>query len=315
MSLQDHLDQVVSAQIHAIQDTFRDSETHFCKLVDLILKSEGKVVVTGLGKSGLIAHKIAATLTSTGQRAVFLNAAEALHGDLGIVDAGDVVLMLSNGAATPELLSMVPSLRHAKAKIVGIFGRLDTPLAESVDLVIPLVIKEEGCPLRLAPMASTTTSLVIGDALAAILMRHHKFQPEQFAQNHPAGLLGRRLLWKVQDVMRRRPDISIVAPSSSFTDLVAEMTRTNLGIACVCENDLLKGVVTDGDLRRALTRSRPFDLKVDDFMTTSPRTIEEHASLDEAIKVMEEKGKKIYALPVLSDGKICGVVRMHDILS
>ena len=202
--------------------------------IDLILAAPGKVILTGLGKSGVIAHKIASTLASTGTPAVYMNAAEALHGDLGVVLQGDVVIMVSKSGSTTELVKMLPSLRRVNASIIGIFGDANTRLSASCDVVLDASVEREACPLALAPTCSSTVALVIGDAIAICLMRAREFTSEQFAMYHPGGMLGRRLLLRALDVMHVPPNLPSVREHATVRDIAIEMTRTNLGAVCVC---------------------------------------------------------------------------------
>lgn len=305
-----------SAEIKALEDTCQAIEQPFVRAVEMILAAPGKVVVTGLGKSGIIGHKIAATFASTGQTAIFLNAAEALHGDLGMVNQGDIVIMLSNSAATAELVAMLPSLRRIGAQTIGLFGSSETRLARSVDLLIPIIATTEGCPLKLAPMASSTATLVVGDAIAGALMQRRGFRAEDFALYHPAGMLGRRLLLKVEDVMHRDQAIAAVNLKCPMRQLVAEMTRTALGAIGVVENQQLIGIISDGDVRRAITRDNPLELTAADIMTPNPTVTHPNASLGEVLDLMESPQRKIYVLPVVDENQtFLGIIRMHDIVS
>jgi len=285
--------------------------------VKLILDSIGKVVVTGIGKSGIIAHKIAATLASTGTSAVFLNAGEALHGDLGMVGRNDVVLMLSKSANTAELAHMLPSIRRIGAKLIGIFGATHTALAKSCDVVLDVSVEDEACPLSLAPTTSTTVSMVMGDALAIALMEKRKFTPDQFALYHPGGALGRRLLYQVRDVMRKCTDQASVQPDTTLRQAMAEMSRAALGAVCVTdpENKLL-GIITEGDVRRLYLNGTDPSCPVKTVMTPDPKWITEVARLGEALDLMEIGDRKVYVLPVVNEKKrFVGILRMHDIVA
>ncbi len=289
----------------------------FSAALDLLESSPGKVVVTGMGKSGLAARKIAATLASTGRPAFFLNAADALHGDLGMVTRDELVVMLSYNAATHELVRMLPALRKIGAKVLGIFGRDDTELAKAMDVVLPVVVPLEGCPLNLAPMASTLASIAVGDALAASLMDRRGFTPEDFALRHPGGSIGRRLLLTAADVMHKRDKISVLAPSATLRDLVAALTRTPLGAVCISEDgEHLDGMVSDGDIRRAIMRDDPFSLQAADIMSHQPVTIAADLPLGEVLALMERPERRIYVVPVVGpDLAILGLLRMHDIVA
>ena len=310
------VDRVFSAEIAALESARRSVRTTFAEAVDVLHSASGKVVVTGLGKSGIIGRKIAATLASTGRTSTFINAADALHGDLGMVSTGDVVLMLSNSAATPELVLMLPSLRQMGVRIIGIFGRLETELANAVDVVLHAEIPAEGCPLELAPMGSSTAALVVGDALASALMKDAGFSADDFALYHPAGAIGRRLLLSVGDVMHASDEVATVRPDDGFRELVGEMTRTNLGAVCVVDGDgCLLGLISDGDVRRTITRDDPFALSAAEMMTADPVTAAAEMKLGEVLALMETPDRRIYVVPVVDgENKVLGLVRMHDIV-
>jgi arabinose-5-phosphate isomerase len=306
------------AQIAALRRAQSQIEPHFSPAVALILEAvqkKGKVVVTGVGKSGIIAHKISATLASTGTPSVFLNASEALHGDLGMVSQGDVVLMLSKSGTTLELIKMIPTLQRVGAKTIGIFGNIHTRLSESLDLVLDGSVEREACPLNLAPTSSTTVALVIGDALAIALMQAQNFRPADFALYHPAGQLGRNLLLTAADVMHKGEKLPLIDRKATLKSAVLMLTQKNLGALCVCnQKNELEGILTDGDIRRWLTKSDKLDEKVENLMTTAPTTVAPTDTLAQVIAVMENPNKQIYTVPVV-EGKICvGLVRMHDIL-
>lgn len=290
--------------------------TRFGAALALLETCPGKVVVTGVGKSGLAARKLAATFASTGRSSFFLNASDALHGDLGMVGAGDVVVMLSNNAATEELLRMLPSLRKIGASVLGIFGREDTELARACDVVLPVIVSAEGCPLNLAPMASTLASIAVGDALAAVLMEKNGFGPDDFALRHPGGSLGRRLLLTAADVMQKRENVSILPPESDLRALVAGLTRHPWGAVCIsADGTHLAGVVSDGDIRRAIMRDHPFELRASEIMSANPVTLRPEMNLGEVLGVLENPQRRIYVAPVVSDDSaILGLVRMHDIV-
>ncbi|MEO0453856.1 MAG: KpsF/GutQ family sugar-phosphate isomerase [Verrucomicrobiota bacterium] len=309
-------ERVFHSEIEGLETVLRSIEPTFSEAVGIIAEASGKVIVTGIGKSGIVGHKIAATLASTGTPALFVSASEALHGDLGVISEGDVVIMVSNSAATVELARMVPSLKKTGVKIIGIFGRKETSLTVECDLVLDLQISSEACPLNLAPMTSSTVAMVTGDALAAALMKAKGFTPDDFAAYHPSGSLGRKLLLKVEDVMHAGSDLPRVAPEASFKDVVIEMTRANLGGVAVCDKDLrLVGLISDGDVRRALLDESPLEKKAFDLMTRNPRTTPSDVRLAEVLEVMENPERQIYLLPVVAeDGLYQGMIRMHDIL-
>jgi len=308
---------IFDVEISALRLALKQMEDSIDAAVELIKSCEGKVVVAGIGKSGIIAHKIAATLASTGTPAVFLNAGEALHGDLGMVASSDVVLMLSNSAKTSELLQMLPSIQAIGAKVIGLLGAIDTPLTAACDVVLNLKVEQEGCPLGLAPMSSSTVALVTGDAIASALMVSRDFKSENFALFHPGGNLGRRLLLRVEDAMHPvGPDFPVVAPELTLREALAVMNRSNLGGVVVVEGRKVVGVFTDGDLRRCILADDPLDLPMARLMTSDPIAISVDFALGQALDVMEKAERKIYFAPVVNAlGELSGALRMHDIMS
>ena len=235
-------------------------------VVNLILESKGKVVITGIGKSGIIGKKIAATLASTGTHAVFMNAAEGLHGDLGIISKNDIVIAISNSGNSDEVLSIIPSIKKIGAILVAMTGNSNSSLGKLSNAILNIGVEQEGCPLNLAPMSSTTSTLVMGDALATVLIKARDFKPENFAVYHPGGSLGRRLLMKVKDVMHK--DLPIVETNSDMDNVIMTMTKKRLGVVCIVENDILLGIITEGDIRRALKmKDKFFSLRAEDIMT------------------------------------------------
>jgi arabinose-5-phosphate isomerase len=304
-------------QAQALLRTATRADKGLQKAVELILHRPGKVVVTGIGKSGIVAHKIAATLASTGTPSVFLNAGEALHGDLGMVGKDDVVIMLSKSANTAELAHMLPSIRRIGAAVIGIFGNTQTLMAKSCDVVLDASVDEEACPLQLAPTTSTTVSMVMGDALAIALMTRRGFTPDQFALFHPAGTLGRRLLYQVRDVMRKGEQLPRIAPGDSLRDGIREMSRASMGAVCVVDPaHHLLGILTEGDVRRLFLQGIDPLGPLGDVMTRTPKTIRDDARLGEALDRMEQGDRKVYVLPVLDEqDRLVGILRMHDIVS
>jgi arabinose-5-phosphate isomerase len=286
----------------------------FDQAVKLILKSSGKVVVTGMGKSGLIGHKISATLSSTGTPSLFLSPAEALHGDMGRVTKGDVILAISNSGETEELKSLLPHLKRMGCKIILITGNLSSALVKLGDIVIDAGVKKEACPLNLSPTASTTAALGLGDALAIALLEEHGFTERDFALFHPGGDLGRRLHLKVADIMRKGSQLPQVKLNASFAAIVQQITLKKLGCTLVVEAGQLKGIIVDGDLRRAMLKNadiRQWNAKK--LMTARPATIASDVSLAHALQLMEEK--TIYQLIVVdSRKKPVGLVHLHDLL-
>ncbi|MBI3767327.1 MAG: KpsF/GutQ family sugar-phosphate isomerase [Deltaproteobacteria bacterium] len=302
---------IEAAAIRALADRLDGS---FVEAIELIAACAGKVVVTGMGKSGHVCRKIAATLASTGTPAFFLHAAEALHGDLGMVERKDLVLAVSNSGETEEILDLVPILEGLGLPLVAMTGVLDSTLARAADIVLDVSVAEEACPLGLAPTASTTATLAMGDALAVALLEHRGFRAEDFAALHPAGALGRKLL-KVLDVMHRGDALPRVATSTPAKDMLLEITSKRLGVtAVVDESGRLAGVVTDGDLRRALAASGDLLARTASaVMSRRPKTIAADALAAKALAIMEQHA--ITSLFVVDDeGRPTGVVHLHDLL-
>ena len=286
------------------------------KTVELILNSKGKVVITGIGKSGLIGKKIASTLASTGTHAIFMNSAEGLHGDLGMISPEDVVIAISNSGNSEEVLSLLPSIKRIGASLVAMTGNENSPLGRAAKYVLNIGIEKEGCPLNLAPMASATSTLVMGDALAAILIKKRNFKPENFAVYHPGGTLGRRLLMKVKDVMHKEDELPLVQKDSTVDEIILAMTKKRLGAVCVMDGEKMTGIITEGDLRRALAhKEKFFSLKAEDIMTKNFTEVEENIMAIEALDVMENRESQISVLPVMRDGELVGIVRVHDLLN
>jgi arabinose-5-phosphate isomerase len=286
----------------------------FVRASQLCLAATGRVVVSGLGKSGHIGHKIAATLASTGTPSFFLHAAEASHGDLGMVQRGDVLLAVSNSGETPELLALLPPLRRLAVPVIALTGHAKSTLARESTVHLDVAVAEEACPLNLAPTASTTATLAMGDALATALLEARGFTSEDFARAHPGGALGRKLLLHVADVMRRGDDLPVVPGTATLEEGLVEMSRKGLGMTAVTDAaGALAGVFTDGDLRRALDRG--VDLRgttMEKAMTRNPRHIGPHELAAEAVNRMQEH--RITALLVVDGGRLAGALNIHDLL-
>lgn len=298
----------------ALARTLECLDPGFSDAVARILECRGKVVVTGIGKSGIIGHKISATFASTGTPSLFLNAGEALHGDLGVIGAEDVILMVSNSGTTPELARLVPSIRRIGAGIIGIFGTGDTRLARALDCWIDASVEAEACPLGLAPMTSSTVALVIGDALAAALIEARGFTAEQFAVFHPGGALGRRLLYRVRDVMRD-PGAAQVSLGATLGEAVEGLAAAGLGAAVIVDGEgKIAGILTEGDVRRAFLAKTDPSVRIAEVMTRDPKVVSGEATLGEALDVME-RDRRVYVLPVAdARGCLVGVLRMHDVV-
>lgn len=283
--------------------------------VELLRNCESKVVVTGVGKSAIIANKIADTMTSTGTVAVFLHSSDALHGSLGIIGNGDVVIALSNSGETEELLAILPSLKKREVSIISIVGNIDSTLAKHSDVVLDSSVDKEACPLNLAPTTSTTVALSIGDALAMTVSNLKGWTQKDFASNHPAGRLGKRLTIKVADLMHESPNIS---SDAGWLEVVKAISKSSLGAVNVVKEDLtLIGIVTDGDLRRTVEKTSPenfADLTAQSMMTENPTTTSPESLAYDALKLMENRPFQISVLPVIENGKCCGLIRLHDIV-
>jgi len=286
------------------------------RAVELILAHPGKIVVTGIGKSGHIARKMVATLCSTGTAAVFLHPAEAVHGDLGVYTPGDPTVLISKNGASAELQALVPLLRQFRSPLIGILGNTASPLAQQVDVLLDGSVEREADPNNLAPTASAITALALGHALAIALMAARNFTPEEFGRFHPGGQLGRNLKLTVAEAMHGPDEAAFVAPEAAVKDVIIAMTRRPLGGACVVEaGGRLAGFITDGDLRRALTNHDDIrSLSARDIMTVSPVTIEPDASLGQALELMERRRSQISVLPVVdANERAAGILRIHDI--
>lgn len=275
----------------------------------------GKIVVTGVGKSGKVGQKIAATLCSTGSLAVFLHPTEGLHGDLGVLGPHDAVLALSYTGNTEELLQLMPSIKRVGAKVIGIGGNARSRLSEQSDVWIDAAVEQEACPHNLAPTTSTTLALAIGDALAITLMEMRGFDQESFAQNHPGGSIGRKLNLRVADVMHSGDAVATVALDAPMDTVVLALTQKPLGAALVVAGSQLAGIITEGDIRRALKhRERFFALKASDVMTAKPVTVTSETLAKGALELMENRPSQIYVLPVVDDrGQWKGLLRLHDL--
>ena len=304
------------AEADAIRIAAERLDGKIAEAVDLIIASKGKVVVTGMGKSGHIGQKIAATLCSTGTPAVFLHAAEATHGDLGIYEPGDPSILISKSGATAELVHLIPVLRQFKTPLIGILGNLSSPIAQKVDVALDARVAREADPLNLAPTSSSTVALALGDALASALMHARRFSDVDFARFHPSGQLGRNLSLMVSDLMHTGTKVAWVGPSDSLRDVVIAMTQHPLGAACVIDSEKrLVGIITDGDLRRALQAHDDIRLlAATQIMTSHPITITPSMTLKEATQIMEDRPSQISVLPVVGEHLECiGLLRVHDL--
>jgi arabinose-5-phosphate isomerase len=283
--------------------------------IEMILASKGRVIVTGIGKSGLVGRKIAATLNSTGTLSVFLHPAEAIHGDLGMVSSTDVILAISNSGRTSEINTILPILREMGAKIIGLIGRPDSPMAGFCHVVIDVGVEREACPMGLAPTASTTATLAMGDAIAVVLLSRRHFKQEDFRRFHPGGSLGERLATKVREIMFVGDNLPVVKDQSLVEEALNEINNKGIGACLVVSEDMsLEGIITDGDIRRAVLDT-PFihKKKACEIMSPRPKTIDENQTMAEALALMELH--EITHLAILDRmGKVKGIVHLHDIL-
>ncbi len=290
-------------------------DDRFVQAAALILGASGRVVVTGMGKSGHVGTKIAATLASTGTPAMFMHPGEASHGDLGMIQAGDVVLGLSNSGESDELVAILPVIKRLGVPLIAMTGGLQSSLARHANVVLDTGVAKEACPLNLAPTASTTAQMAMGDALAVALLDARGFKPEDFARSHPGGSLGRRLLTHVSDIMRKGDDVPRVAPEASFTELMQEMSRKGLGATSVVNDQgQVLGIFTDGDLRRLIEKGQDLrQLKASDVMHANPRTLRDDALAAEAADLMEAH-RITSVLVVNAQGELVGAINTNDLM-
>lgn len=306
---------VLEIEARAIAALVDRLDDRFAKAIDLLHRCTGKVVVSGMGKSGLIGQKIAATLASTGTPAFFVHPADGIHGDLGMLAKQDALLAISNSGETEEVLKLLPFMKRLGLPIIAFTGRTQSTLAKNSDVVLDVSVSEEACPLGLAPTSSTTAALAMGDALAIALLQKRGFKEEDFAQFHPGGTLGRRLLFKVRDLMHEGSALPRVSATASARDAILEMTSKKLGMTTVVNaKGQLAGVITDGDLRRFLEKgSNIAKAKASDLGSKSPRTIQADALAAKALQTMEQYS--ITTLVVVDERKrLAGVIHLHDLL-
>lgn len=297
--------------IVALADRLDDSAV---QAVETILACTGRVIVTGMGKMGLIGRKIAATLSSTGTPAFFLHPAEAYHGDLGIIASDDVVLAMSNSGQTEEVTNLLPHIKRFGVKIIAMTGQCESTLARHADVIVDCGVAREACPMNVAPTASTTAALAMGDAIAVALIARRGFTSDDYAIFHPGGSLGRKLLLHVRDIMHAGEDIPTVQPGTALRDAIVEMSSKRLGTAIVTENGTLRGIFTDGDLRRLFEAGgNPLEKTIDEVMVAEPKRCHPDDLAAEALRTMEEKS--ITALPVVDeDNNVVGIVHLHDLI-
>lgn len=313
-----HAQDVLRMEAEAILELVPRIDAKFAAAVEMILQCPGRTVITGMGKSGIIGRKMAATLASTGTPSFYLHPAEGIHGDLGMVTAGDVVIALSNSGETGEVLNILPSLRRIGAKIIAMVGNDASTLAKNADVVLNVGVSKEACPLGLAPTSSTTAALAYGDALALALLQRHHFTASQFAIFHPGGSLGRRLLLTVGDIMHSGEENPVVVGETTVQEALFVITDKGLGAVSVIDaNGVMQGVLTDGDIRRGLSKGVDFlQRPVTELMTKQPKTITKDKLAAQALHIMESNHPKpITVLPVIdADNKVIGLLHMTDLV-
>ncbi len=312
-SIIDIAKQTIEMESKAISNLSNLITDDFADAVNLIYNSKGRVIITGIGKSAIIANKIVATLNSTGTPSIFMHAADAIHGDLGLILKDDVVICISKSGNTPEIKVLVPLIKSAKNRIIAITGNKDSFLGQRADYVLNAFVEKEACPNNLAPTTSTTAQLVIGDALAVCLLELRGFSSNDFAKYHPGGALGKKLYLRVHDIssVNEKPKVNI---DTSIKNIIIEISEKMLGVAAVIDNDRIIGIITDGDLRRMLTKEDDFaSLTAKDIMSANPKHIKDSAMAVDALEIMESNG--ISQLLVEDDnGNYAGVVHLHDLI-
>lgn len=306
---------VLNIEIEAIQTILSNLDEEFEKAIDLIYECKGRIVVTGMGKSGLIGRKISATLSSTGTPSFFMHPAEGSHGDSGAIMKGDIVLALSNSGETEEITFLLPLIKRKGLKLIAMTGKKDSTLGKKSDIVLDVSVEKEACPLGLAPTASSTACLALGDALAVVLLEKRGFTPEDFLQFHPSGKLGKQLLWKVDDLMHKGEALPIVNANITFHEALFTITEKGLGLSIVInEKNEVTGVLTDGDIRRALNKTPDTSkLLVYEVMTKNPKAISKEALAAEALQQMETFS--ITSLIIVNEKQEPeGIIHIHDLL-
>lgn len=319
MNILDLAKEVFEIEINQVNRLKETLDENFEKTVNEILECKGKIVIAGIGKSGIIGKKLAATLMSTGTTSVFMNAAEAVHGDLGMINPEDIVIVISNSGSSEEVIKIMEPVKRIGAKIIAFTGNPESKLAKSSDIVLYTGVETEACPLNIAPTASTTALLVMGDALAIVLMKLRKFEAKDFAMYHPGGALGKKLLLKVKDVMIPYGQLPIVYPEDSMEKILSELTDKRLGAVFMVEEAnpvKILGILTDGDLKRLLKdKERFFSFRAKEIFCTNPVTVYQEENAYEALARMEDTNKKVTVLPVLNrKNELAGLVNIHNLL-
>lgn len=315
MEIIDSVKKTLKIEADSINDVYNRVGSEYVDAVEMIFACKGKIIVTGMGKSGQIGKKIAATMSSTGTPAVFLHPAEGVHGDLGVIRSEDIVIAISNSGETEEIVTLLPVIKRFGVKIISIVGRVNSTLAERSDVVIDASVKMEACPLNLAPTASTTVALAIGDAIAVALLEKRGFKAEDFAIFHPSGSLGKKLLTRVEDLYHKGEMVPVVKLGTNVADAIYEISSKGFGCAAIVDDNLIvQGIITDGDLRRGMQKYQDvFERRVEEIGSRNPKLITKKALAAKALKVMEENS--ITSLLIVDDeNKIEGILHLHDLL-
>jgi arabinose-5-phosphate isomerase len=316
MGIIDEAKRVLRVEADAVLRMAERLGGEFERAAEILNQCRGRVIVTGMGKSGLVGKKIAATLASTGTPAFFLHPAEACHGDLGTVTGEDVILAISNSGETEEIIGLIPYLKRFDVKLISMTGKGVSTLSRASDVTLDIGVREEACPMGIVPTASTTAALAMGDALAVVLLTMKGFREEDFAAFHPKGSLGKKLLIRVSDLMHSGDGVPMVRPETPMTETVIEMSSKRLGVTTVVdEGGRLKGVITDGDLRRGIEKwsNKFFEMKAGEVMIKDPKTIQADALAAKALAVMERHSITSLVVPD-GDGRLMGIIHLHDIL-
>lgn len=313
MSYSERAKEIFAEEITELEKLGLSIDEHFDEAVEMIDACHGKLVVMGIGKTGIIGHKIASSLASTGTPAIFVNAVEAVHGDLGMVSGVDVVMLVSNSGSTNEILNVIAPLRNIGCRIIAMTGDVKSPLAQQADLTISIHVDKEACPLGLAPTTSTTATALMGDALTVCLMEKRHFKAENFALYHPGGALGRQLLARVKNRMQQSvPRVQVTTP---FRELVGEMTEKHLGMTMVYDGERCVGIITDGDLRRAIQKYEDLHIVARDMMTPSYKRIHKDALLTDALAIMDKYNITTLAVTETPETEsIIGIISIHHII-
>jgi arabinose-5-phosphate isomerase len=308
---------ILKKEISALEEMMQSLGPEFDKAVELLFSASGKVITTGLGKSGIVAGKVAATFSSTGTPAVFLHPVEAMHGDIGLVQKGDIGLFFSNSGESREVLEVLQAFKRMGLATVAAIGRARSTLGEYADVVLDASVKEEACPLGLAPTSSVIVALALGDALAACLMRRRGFTEEDYSRLHPSGALGKKLLLRVSDCMHTGSDLPLVPMGALMSEALLALTSKAMGAVIVAdEAGRLRGIYTDGDLKRTIQQRTDFlALSIDNLMSTDPISVRDNRLAVEALALMENRPSQISVLPVVDEGnKVVGILRLHDLV-